>query len=495
MQKGDNMLEKFLDDYVDRLYLRQNEGACKEQLGLYSKKEYYELLRPVVEVISSCGTLDEMRNKLFYSSKIQQKVEDIIYKKEMVPGMVFSYGTNNYKETIVIGNKQEITLDKNGNLISALEKMTHDTIFDLASITKLFTGLSILKLVQNGTIKLDDEVIKYAYEFKNLKGVTIFDLISFSVPLKTSSRVDKALSKEEALDILFNIEVDKTSDNKKPYTDMGAMVLKYVIEHASEMNYYDFVKENILDKAKMIDTHVFVPKMKLDRVASTNFDGKYYKDGNFIVTTSAIKGVAYDPKAQIMGQLDGDLSGHAGLFSTSSDMVNLAKNIMSGQIINDEYVLMMAKNRTGRKYIEDDVSKYVQYLGMMCYSKNPILANSELFHAMSGRAFASSGWTGTQLTVDPVNQIYLFLGANRSHNRMTFIDPIHKDKIKIDEFGKKTIMLPNGKNLIDATRFAWDRDYLIIHPTLKLSIQYKMLEDIFTFMNEKIKPKEKIISL
>jgi CubicO group peptidase (beta-lactamase class C family) len=47
------------------------------------------------------------------------------------------------------------------------------------------------------------------------------------------------------------------------------------------MNYYKFVDENILKKLNMTDTHVVVPKMKLDRVASTNLDGKYYKDGNY----------------------------------------------------------------------------------------------------------------------------------------------------------------------------------------------------------------------
>ena len=404
--------------------------------------------------------------------------------------MVFSYGTENYKETVVVGNRQEVSIDEKGNLVPAVEKMTEDTIFDLASITKLFTSLSVLKLVQQGTISLDDEIKKFAPQFKNLEGITVFDLISFGVPLKTNGRVDRASSKEEAEQILFNIEVDKENENKVPYTDMGAMVLKYVIENASGMNYYNFVDSNILNKLKMSDTHVVVPKMKLDRVASTNLDVKFYKDGNFAITTNATKGVVYDPKAQIMGQPEGILSGHAGMFSTAHDMTNLAKGIMGGQVIDANYVEMMAKNRTGRKYMQDDKEKYVQYLGFLCYSKHPQLANSELFHAMSGKAFASAGWTGTQLTVDPVNQLYFFMAGNRSHNRMTFIDAVQKEKVETDENGKKTIVLPNGEVKIDATRFAWDRDEVVVHPALKLSIQYKMLEDIYKLMNEKIEQEE-----
>lgn len=488
------MLEKFLEEYVEKLYYNQNLTSVEEQKNLYSKKDYYEILKPVVDLINKNASysIDEIRDILFKQSHIEENLYDFIYKKEMVPGMVFSYGTNNYKETVIIGNRQEVTIDNNGKIIPSIEMMTDDTIFDLASITKLFTSLSVLKLVQNGIINLSDDVIKYAPEFKNLKGITIFDLISFKIPLQTNSRIDKANSKEEAEKILFDIEISKNNDNKNPYTDMGAMILKYVIEHATGMNYYDFIDENILKKLDMNDTHVVIPKMKLDRVASTNFDGKIYRDGNFSINTTVSKGTVYDPKAQIMGQKEGILSGHAGLFSTASDMSKLSKGIISGKVIDEKFVEMMAKNRTGKKYIEDGKEKYIQYLGFLCYSKNPILANSELFHAMSGKSFASAGWTGTQLTVDPINQLYFFMASNRSHNRMTFIDATKKDKIEVDKNGKRTIILPNGDIKIDATRFAWDRDEVVVHPVLKLSIQYKMLEDIYILMNEKVEKNERI---
>lgn len=242
----------------------------------------------------------------------------------------------------------------------------------------------------------------------------------------------------------------------------------------------------------MKDTHVVIPQLKLDRVASTNFDGKYYKDGNFSVNTDIYKGIVYDPKARVMGQSDGNLSGHVGLFSTASDMTTLAKGIIDGQVISEYYVEMLAKNRTGKAYLDTDQKKYVQYLGMLCYSKHPVLSSSELFHAMSGKSFASAGWTGAQMTVDPINQLYFFMAGNRSHNRMAFIDPVHKDKLIVDENGKKVIELPNGEVKIDATRFAWECDAVIVHPSLKLCIQYKMLEDIYMLMNEKVEVEEKI---
>ena len=155
------MLEKYLDDYVNFLYKKQNEGAVSEQQGLYTKKEYFELLKPVVELIIKYKdfSINELRNILYENSSIQDNLIDFIYKKEMVPGMVFSYGTKNYKETIIIGNRQEVSLNEKGKCILSLEKMTEDTIFDLASVTKIFTSISILKLVQNGIINLNGCII------------------------------------------------------------------------------------------------------------------------------------------------------------------------------------------------------------------------------------------------------------------------------------------------------------------------------------------------
>ena len=237
----------------------------------------------------------------------------------------------------------------------------------------------------------------------------------------------------------------------------------------------------------MKDTHIIVPKMKLDRVASTNLGVKYYKDGNINITTHN-NGTVYDEKAQILLPKE---SGHAGMFSTVGDMSNLAKGIIGGQVIDEKYVRRMAKNRIGRKYIENNEEKYVQYLGYLCYAKNPCYLDTEVFHAMSGRTFASAGWTGTQLTVDPINEIYFFMAGNRSHNRMTYIDPVHRDKVSTNENNKKTIVLPNGKVMTDSTRYAWDRCYDIINPALSLSLQYKMLEDLYELINEKIESDSK----
>ena len=67
---------------------------------------------------------------------------------------------------------------------------------------------------------------------------------------------------------------------------------------------------------------------------------------------------------------------------------------------------------------------------------------------------------------------------------MTLIDKIHNDKIIEDDKGKKTIVLPNGKEVIDSRNFAFDRDPLVVRRAIMLTLQYKFLEDILR-VNEK----------
>ena len=96
------MLEKYLEDYVNRLYEKQNNGVSLEQQGLYTKKDYFELLKPVIELVSDYKdySIDDLRNKLYNDSQIEEKLNDFIYKKEMVPGMVLAMELKTIKKLL-----------------------------------------------------------------------------------------------------------------------------------------------------------------------------------------------------------------------------------------------------------------------------------------------------------------------------------------------------------------------------------------------------------
>lgn len=483
------MLDKFLDEYVEKLYIASNINMDKNQRNLYKKSNYYKILKPVINILKNNKdkTLDELRNILFLNSDLVLKTNKFIKEMSLAPGVVYTYGTCNYKETVVLGNRQEVALSDENKFIPSTFNMTHDTIFDLASLTKVFTSLAIFKLLELNLINLDDSIIKYLPEFNNLKNITIFDLLSFKKGLATDKRIDN-LNYKDARDTLLNIKPCPIYDNT--YTDMGAIVLKYVIEKVSGMSYYDFLNNFIFKELNLEDTYQTIPNYKLDRCASTIGSIKYLKDKSLIIDKEPFLGIVHDPKARVLSSNE-DLPGHAGLFSTTSDMSKVARSIIDNKVISKDNLSLMTTNQTGRRYIENNEYKYRQYLACMCYSKHPIKKYSELYHALSGNSFAMGGYTGVELTVDSINQIFFFLGTNRVHNRLTYIDPSLKNKI-ITLRNNRKILNVDENYITSSVDFAYERDKYIIHPSLKLAIQYKMLEDYYKLLNEKIEKEEKI---
>lgn len=479
-------LEKYLDDYVDLLVERQE----KKGNLLFSRAEYYNLLRPVITVISEHedDTIEELRIKLYEQSGIFEMLKKFVYQKEMTPGMVIRTGDGIYDEIYVLGDKKQVQLDDRGNIVPSIEKMSEDTIFDLASLTKIYTALSILKLVQIGQLDLSKPLKYYVPEFINLGDMTIEELLSFKGNLSTDSRIDRVTTKEEMDRVIFNMRCDKNIVNPRPYTDMNPIVLKYVIERVSKMDYYSFLKKYILDPLKMENTYVFVPKYKLDRVASSQFDYKYYKDGNVQYSTYG-NGIVNDPKAQKMLELDGSLPGHAGLFSTVGDMTILARSMIDGKVIDSKYVNSMGINRN---HFSGELPENYQTLGYLCYTKNPILYNNEVFWALSHTSFASAGYTGNQITIDPINQLYFTLLSNRTHNRVVYVDSAKEDEIKTLDSGKKEIILPGNIRKTISKNFAWDRMDEVIYPIIGLTIQYKMLDDFFKLKSLDLKSEQSI---
>ena len=89
----------------------------------------------------------------------------------------------------------------------------------------------------------------------------------------------------------------------------------------------------------------------------------------------------------------------------------------------------------------------------------------------------SPGFAGTTLCVDPINEITLFIGSSRLHNRIYQIHPNQRKNIKIDEYNKKTFILPNGEEKVICADYTKDKEVLV-KLALDLSLQYQLLEKI-----------------
>ncbi len=462
--------------YIDMLYRRQNYNAQDIQKNLVSREYYENIVLGVAKVLKENpdASLNELRNILIKDGQIEEKIRTFCIINKKAPGMVLSVRTNNYYHDFSAGNKQEVAY-QDGKAIPSVEAMNNDDIFDLASVTKLFTGIATLKLVELGLINLNDQATKFVPQFTNLKGTTIYDLLTYK-PIKTDVRIDSAKSQAEAEKILFSASEKEVGFGQGRYNDLGAMILKYVVESVTTMPYYDFLKKYILDPLGMSDTLVTFDDKQKSRVVSTNGDIRISKDGNITERTYIDRGVSSDDKARILGQPYGNLTGHAGLFSTAQDMEKLTQGFIASSFISCALRDEMARNHTGYLYTKPTGTRWAtQFLGMLCYAKNPVSDLTEVVHSLSGNSFAAQGWSGTYYTVDPLNGIGVFIGSNRTHNRVSING--QRDNVTIGPMGEKYIILPNGRKVIDSSRFVCDMNY-IVSPAVELALKLKIMEDI-----------------
>ena len=145
--------------------------------------------------------------------------------------------------------------------------VTDKTLFELGSTSKAFTGLGILKLEQDGLIKLNDDVSKYIPWFKvNYKGedtkITLEQLLHHSsgIPFKTIDKIpasneDNAL--EETVKTLVGIELDSKPGEKFQYATINYDVLGLIIEKVSGVSYEKYMVENVIKPAGLNNTYLF----------------------------------------------------------------------------------------------------------------------------------------------------------------------------------------------------------------------------------------------
>lgn len=444
-------------EIIDNLIKAQNDTPDYSQRNQFTKEEYNLLLNDVKEVLKENKdlSLSELRYKLYEKANLEEKLEKFFLTNKKAPGAVISFGTYNLTHKIVIGNKEEINNGK-----TSIKEMEEDTIFDLASITKLFTSISILQLAGIGELKISDNIKSYLPNFKNLGNHTIYDLLTFQ-PYHTEKRIDSAKSIEEAEEILFKATPYNNNELvlKDRYNDIAPMILKYIVEKVSNKSFEEYVKENILRKANMSNTFVNIPDDLKEKVANFNYNYEIDKSGNILIRDKIEKGISSDSKAVALGQPLGHLPGHAGLFSTCDDLVSLSKGLINCDVLHVELTKEMAKNRTSNLFASYNGIIYPQCYGFLVYSKSPYKKYSEVYAPLSGSTLSTQGWTGTSITIDPINKINLVYLSNRIHNRI------------ISNNSNKAY------NLIDATKYNYERKE-ITNACLRLALEEKMLEDI-----------------
>ena len=330
-----------------------------------------------------------------------------------------------------------------------------DRVYDLASLTKAFTALTVYRLREEGLLDFAAPVTRWAPMFAGLDGIRVEQVLGFEVSLQSPGRVDAAPDREEALRRLFAVTPCPNGD--RPYSDMHAMVLKYVIEGAAGESWLDAVRRRILAPLGMRETWVRVPERERGRCVSCDREHRIER-GAYILREGIAPGTPHDPKARRLNPDGEDCPGHAGLFSTSGDLIRFCQGLLSGRIVSRESLRDMARPRTG--FVRPDGSSQ-QFLGGMCYLRHPIQYYSELPPFMSAAAFAWGGFTGHHLSIDPEQGIFVLSLGSRVENRLTVLLPRPGEELTdygLRPDGVGSVIWPGGEEVVSSVQYVHLRD-------------------------------------
>ena len=197
--------------------------------------------------------------------------------------------------------------------------MTADTIFDIASLTKIVATTSgMMKLFEQGRVKIDDPVTKYLPEFQGgLSPITVRDLMTHFSGLRPDLDLEPPWSGYETG--IRKALADKPAgppETKFVYSDINFILAGEIVHRLSGLPENEYVKQILFDPLGMKDT-AYLPSPALkSRIAPTETQ----KDGGIL------RGVVHDPTARYMG----GVPGHAGVFSTADDLGKFCQMILDG---------------------------------------------------------------------------------------------------------------------------------------------------------------------
>jgi len=305
---------------------------------------------------------------------------------------------------VVIGHEGKIVYQKaygRRAIVPATETMTADTIFDLASLTKVVaTTTALMQLFEQGKFRLNDKVTDYIPEFQGGKStITLRNLFTHFSGLKPDVPLAQPWSGyQTGIKLACTDPPDGPPGARFVYSDINFILLGELVHRLSGQTLSGYARDRIFLPLGMKDTMFQPPAALAPRIAPTER-----------VTNGSppLRGVVHDPTARNMG----GVAGHAGVFSTAGDLARFAQMMLNGGELDGVRVVSAA---TIQKFTEPQTPPDQPILrGLGWDIDSPYSGNrGELFPIGS---FGHTGFTGTSLWIDPQTQSYVILLANSVH--------------------------------------------------------------------------------
>lgn len=385
----------------------------------------------------------------------------LVDELHMLTGLTLAYGSADAHEAFSVGLAREVLL--NGRqFVPAPTPITERTVYDLASLTKLFTCVSVFLLLEKRDLRMTDCVGRIDPRFRRLRDTSLYDLLCYRAILKSPQRIDAQASAAEAEAQVFSTYVSPVPQTKI-YSDMNALVLKYLIEAVTGVPYIDFLRSSIFEPLNMRETWGKVPADRLADCMDYNYEHCII-NGQYRISRHVLPGTAHDPKARALDKGEGNPCGHAGLFSTRDDMVRFAQGLLSGKLLSVQSLALLGVNRTGSLKTDGG---YRQYMGFLAFSKSAVPRLSEVPLWMGKNAFALSGYTGNHIAIDPDKGVFDLLLGNRCHHRLSTVLPDRDaGALPLADDGSGLVKWPDGHSVYSSYKYVYLKDQFIHAPVL-----------------------------
>ena len=298
------------------------------------------------------------------------------------------------------------------------ENVTRGDIYDLASITKVIATTSVvMKMVDKKQLSLDDKVVDYltafkgkqSNHFKQKSNTTIRHLMTHTAGLPPFKKYYLMNGSPEArLDSVMNTEPTLPLGDKTIYSDVGLITLGKVVEAVSGVPLDSLVDSLIFEPLGMGSTYFNPPKNRMKRLVPTEYSELYGE---------LIHGYVHDENAHSLG----GVAGHAGLFSTASDLAIFSQMMLNGGIYGWK-----------RIFKSNTVDQFTQRANVIEGSSRALGWDTPSGKASGGvflpdESFGHTGYTGTSLWIDPKNQIFVILLTNAVHPNRSYKSPNYFD--------------------------------------------------------------------
>jgi CubicO group peptidase (beta-lactamase class C family) len=272
-----------------------------------------------------------------------------------------------------------------------------ESIFDLASLTKVVaTTTMAMVLYERGMLDLEMPVVGIMPEFRRedplRREITFRQLLAHSSGLPAYERLFlRSKSKEELLHEAFAVPLKTEPGARVEYSDVGFILLGVALERIAGEPLDRFCQREIFGPLGMLHTMFNPPAAWRSRTVPTADDQTFRK--------RVIQGEVQDENASVMG----GVAGHAGLFSTVSDIANFANAMLNGApVIRPETLALFARR-------EESPAGTSRALGWDTPS-----SPSQSGKHFSALSFGHLGYTGTSLWVDPERKVSVTLLTNRT---------------------------------------------------------------------------------